>query len=279
MKINLKDKLYTTFFGKLALETIVKHKPLNMLAGSFADSSLSRYLIPWFTRTYDIDTSKFVVPEKGFRTLNEFFTRDYKQKIFNFPEENLSLGSPAEGWLSVQENLEYRNIIQVKGSYYPLSDFLKSEMDRSLIGGTMIKIRLTPKEYHHFHHVDSGRFESFTNIPGKYYSTDFSGIKNIPELYCKNHRNITRVESSNFGKITYVEVGATFVGTMQQNFNPEYRQYFERGNKKGCFKFGGSTIILFFEKDKIKIKEDIASMTMGARECYVNLGQIIAEAR
>ena len=62
-------------------------------------------------------------------------------------------------------------------------------------------------------------------------------------------------KSDNFGDILTIEVGATCVGSIIQTYSPNSKV--NRGDEKGYFKFGGSTTILFLEKGKAKIDEDI----------------------
>ena len=71
----------------------------------------------------------------------------------------------------------------------------------------------------------------------------------------------------------YIEVGATCVGSIIQSYKAN--TFVKKGDEKGYFKFGGSTTILFFEKDKIKIDEDIINQTLMGYETKVLMGEII----
>ena len=48
-----------------------------------------------------------------------------------------------------------------------------------------------------------------------------------------------------------------------------------KGDEKGYFKFGGSTVILFLEKNKVKIDDDILSETKKNIETKVKMGETI----
>lgn len=268
----VKKQLYSSKFGRLILRAIVKRKPLTLAAGKFSSTSASKRLIPKFTRAYGIKTGKFVIPVGGFKTLNEFFTRDYKKQYLKFPKKDSLLITPAEGYLSVQENIKPESVIQAKDFSYSLSELIAEDAS-TFSGGTLIKLRLTPKEYHHFHYLDDGKLISFTNIAGSYYTSDNCGLEKINKLYTKSHRHVSILETKNFGKVAYVEIGATFVGTIIQN--DIVGNSFKRGDKKGCFKFGGSTAILLFKKNKIKLNKDILKKTRNNQEVYVELGQVI----
>ena len=271
----VKKELYKSKIGRLILRAIVKRRPLTAGAGKFADSKASKMLIPWFVKKYGIDKSNFIVPAKGFKTLNQFFTRDYKKKYLKFPKNNNLLCTPAEGYLSIQENINSNNVVQAKEFMYSVSELIGENASR-FNGGTLIKLRLTPKEYHWFHYLDDARIDYFNNIAGSYYTSDNCGLEKINKLYTKSHRQVTMLKTKNFGEVAYVEIGATFVGTIIQN--NIIGDNVKRGDKKGCFKFGGSTAILLFEKGKIEINKDILEKTMNNKEIYVNIGEVIGKA-
>ena len=66
-------------------------------------------------------------------------------------------------------------------------------------------------------------------------------------MFTENKRDVVVLETSNFGRAVEVEVGALVVGQIcQVHRSPAC---FDRGDEKGYFSFGGSTIVLLFEKD------------------------------
>lgn len=272
----VKKELYESKIGRLILKAIIKRKPLTISAGKFANSETSRILIPWFIKKYKINMNKFIIPSGGFKTLNQFFTRDYKEEYIKFPKNSNSLFAPGEGYLSIQENINPKQVIQAKGFKYSLSE-LTGEDASKFNGGTLVRLRLTPREYHWFHYLDNGKLISFSNIAGSYYTSDNCGLKKIKRLYAKSHRQISILKTENFSKVAYIEIGATFVGTIIQN--NIIGDNFKKGDKKGCFRFGGSTIILLFEKNKIQLDKHIIKKTKNNHEIYVNLGEVIGARR
>ena len=100
-------------------------------------------------------------------------------------------------------------------------------------------------------------------------------LKSVTELFCKNKREWSIFHSDNFGDVLCIEVGATFVGSIVQTYVPGKRV--KKGDEKGYFKFGGSTIILFFEKSRVKIDEDIIDHTNKGYETSVVMGGKIGE--
>jgi phosphatidylserine decarboxylase len=67
--------------------------------------------------------------------------------------------------------------------------------------------------------------------------------------------SLTAYEIRQFGEVLYIEVGATAVGSIQQTFTPE--KMVLKGEEKGYFAFGGSTVLLLFEKDRIQFDKDL----------------------
>ena len=75
------------------------------------------------------------------------------------------------------------------------------------------------------------------------------------------------LETKNFGTVIQMEVGALLVGKI---CNKELTNV-KRGDEKGHFEFGGSTIVLLFEKDKIEIDDDILEYSSKDIEVKVSL--------
>ena len=84
------------------------------------------------------------------------------------------------------------------------------------------------------------------------------------------------LESDHFGTLLQMEVGATMVGRIVNN--PGQRRV-ERGEEKGRFEFGGSTVIVLLEKDAAVIDEDILRNTQQDAETVVHLGERIGRKK
>ena len=68
------------------------------------------------------------------------------------------------------------------------------------------------------------------------------------------------------------EVGATMVGSIVQTYKGHDAH---KGEEKGYFKFGGSTVVLLFEKNKIHIDADLLMNTSNGYETSVKMGKRI----
>ena len=51
----------------------------------------------------------------------------------------------------------------------------------------------------------------------------------------------------------------------------------QRGMEKGYFEFGGSTVILVFEKGKVELAEDIVKNNHDGFETAVKMGEVIGK--
>ncbi|KYH34699.1 phosphatidylserine decarboxylase proenzyme [Clostridium tepidiprofundi DSM 19306] len=265
--------IYDTKVGNAILETLVKKKVFSVIYGKFQDFSFSRKKIKAFIQDFQIDMSEAEREHAyEYSNFNDFFTRKLKKKSRPISMNVEHLISPADGRVLAYENIDKDKVIQVKGSYYKLRDLLyddniANEYDK----GVCIVIRLCPSDYHRFHFPDSGTAYESKKIKGQYYSVNPIALNKIVDLYCQNKREITLFESDNFGEMILCEVGATCVGSIIQTYNAG--QHVEKGEEKGYFKFGGSTVILFLKSGQIKIDEDICANTKLGIETKVNMGE------
>ena len=265
---------YSSPIGKSFLELFIKKKMFSKLYGSFCDSPLSKKKINAFIDEFNIDMSLCNKNIDEFENFNDFFARTLTPEARPIDYSENILISPGDGRLSAFENIDLNKVVQIKGYTYSLKELIDDpKVSEEFEGGTCLILRLCPTDYHRFHFVDSGTCSESKKISGFYYSVNPIALNNVSELFCKNKREWSIFNSDNFGKILHVEVGATCVGTILQTYSPEKRV--KKGEEKGYFKFGGSTTILFFKKDTIKIDSDIVEQTKLGFETKVNMGETI----
>ncbi|QEK11433.1 phosphatidylserine decarboxylase [Crassaminicella thermophila] len=269
--------IYDTKPGNTLLEIFVKRKIFSFLYGKLQDTSFSRKKIKGFVQKLSIDMSEAEREcIEDYKTFNDFFARNLKKEARPIDLEKKHLISPADGRVLAYENIHKDKVIQVKGSLYTLEEFfcdrnLAKEYDQ----GACIVIRLCPADYHRFHFPDSGIPYASKNIKGQYYSVNPIALKKIMGLYCQNKREITVFYSDNFGKMILAEVGATCVGSIIQTYKEKKQVY--KGEEKGYFKFGGSTVIMFLKKGEINIDKDLLYNTQKGIETKVNMGECLGK--
>lgn len=94
-------------------------------------------------------------------------------------------------------------------------------------------------------------------------------------IYKENSREYSLLKTENFRTMLMMEVGALFVGKIE---NRPRRASVKRGEEKGNFAFGGSTIVLITEKNAVKPDEDILKNSQAGMETRVLMGEKIGES-
>lgn len=265
---------YETPLGKGLTELLIKKKLFSKIYGLYCDSKFSSKKIAPFIKNFNIDMSISLKKENEFKNFNDFFIRELDKASRPIDKDTNSLISPGDGRLICYTNISMNNIIQVKDITYSLSELIQNnKIANEYEGGTCLILRLCPVDYHRFHFIDWGSCEKSKFIHGNYYSVNPSALERIAKLYCQNKREWSIFHSENFDDIIYVEVGATCVGSIIQNYKPNTTV--NKGDEKGYFKFGGSTTILFFKPNTITIDKDILVQSSLGFETKVNMGEKI----
>jgi len=269
--------LYDSSIGMSLLELLIKKGIFSYLYGKLQDTSISKRKILSFIRNYDIDMNDFAKCLEDYKSFNDFFCRKLKTGVRPLDDRVDRLISPADGRLLAYENIDINALIQIKGSTYTLEELIGDKsLAESFNQGCCLIVRLCPTDYHRFHFPDAGLSEEARSIKGDYYSVNPIALKTKARLYCRNKRHFTIFHSSNFDDILLIEVGATCVGSIVQTFIPN--QYIAKGDEKGFFKFGGSTVIMFLKPGRIQVDRDILVNTEKGFETKVKMGMGIGTA-
>ncbi|AAK78018.1 phosphatidylserine decarboxylase [Clostridium acetobutylicum] len=267
---------YSSPIGMSFLEALIKKKAFSSIYGSFCDSKISKGKVKKFIDSFDIDILESEKKPEAFKSFNDFFTRKLTKEARPFSTNKEILISPGDGRLLVYENIDLDNLVEIKGMGYSLKELIKDEKISSKYkNGICMILRLCPTDYHRFHFVDSGVCSATSKIKGSYYSVNPIALNKVKRLFCENKREWSILKSDNFKDILYIEVGATCVGSIIQTYKENTKV--NKGDEKGYFKFGGSTVVLFFEKDSVKIDEDILEQTRLGYETKVFMGESIGK--
>ena len=265
---------YESPLGKSITELIAKKKLFSKIYGMYCDSKLSANKIPSFIESFNIDMTMAKKKTHDFTSFNDFFIRELTSDARPLNKDENILISPGDGRITAYENIDLDNIVQIKGLTYSLRELINDDtVANKYKNGVCLILRLCPTDYHRFHFVDSGTPYESHYIKGYYYSVNPIALKSIPKLFCENKREWSLFKSDNFKDILHIEVGATCVGSILQTYSPNTRV--NKGDEKGYFKFGGSTTILFFEKDCMHIDNDILEQSKFGFECKVQFGETI----
>ena len=270
LEISQKDSpgvnfLYRTLPGRMVLRLLIC-PGISKAAGFFLDRRISRFLIGPFIRTGHIPMDDYEkVPYISF---NDFFTRQVRPGLRALPEDFAVPFAPCDGKLTAYPITEDARF-HIKHSTYDLSQLLgDASLAEAFRGGTCLIFRLTPDDYHRYVFPDSGRQLCCRKIPGVLHTVRPIAFDRYP-VYTQNAREYALLETEHFGSVIQMEVGALFVGRI---VNRPVSGPFHRGQEKGMFQFGGSTIVLLFQKDAVEIDPIFFENTHNNRETIVKMG-------
>jgi phosphatidylserine decarboxylase len=264
--------LYGTVPGRLLLKPLTA-PIVSAAAGKFMDSPLSKPLIKRFIKSSGIDTSQFVM--EGFRSYNDFFTRKVRDGMRPVDMQPEHLISPCDSKLTAYR-IDSRSIFRIKDSRYRVADLLgDKELARRFVGGDCLVFRLEVDDYHRYCYIDNCTKTGNTFIKGELHTVNPIALEKY-NIYKRNCREFTLLSTENFGTAAQIEVGAMMVGRI---CNHHCEGSFRRGEEKGMFQFGGSTVVLLFEKDRIVLDDDIIRNSSEGAETVVKYGERIGTAK
>lgn len=267
---NFLKGLYGTVLGRKFLKILI-NPTISKLVGAALSTKLSSLLVKPFIKANNIDMSDYT--ERVYVSFNDFFTRDLKpgKRFINRDKEVLI--SPSDGRVSVYE-IDDNMTFNIKDSYYTIESLTHSKKAANYYkGGTCVIIRLCVDNYHRYCYIDNGYKTTNKFIEGVLHTVNPVACEYY-DIYKENSRECSLLHTENFGKVMQIEVGALMVGKI---VNYDQVACIHRGDEKGKFEFGGSTIVLLFKKDTVDIDDDLIENTKNGYETAVKMGERIGK--
>ena len=269
--------LYTSVAGK-KIGNLFTNKYFSKMYGAFQDLPSSHNKVRPFIQKFDIPIQDYepgtrpsLDPKDSYRTFNEFFIRRFRLGKRSFVSDPRRMPAFAEARYVGFESVNDERLYPVKGHYLKAKDLIGNEQVAKIFeGGPLLIARLCPVDYHRYHYPDNGKVIDNFRVPGAYDSVNPFALKYKNQIFIKNERHVSILETEQFGKLAYIEVGAICVGKIIQSHR--WNKPFMRGEEKGYFLFGGSTVVLLGEKGKWKPSQDIIANTDKGIETYLHLG-------
>lgn len=260
--------LYTNFIGRCILK-VLTWRFISKLCGFFLDTRLSKFLIKPFVKKNDINLDDFYSDD--FKCFNDCFSRKIKEGKRIIDDNENSLVSPSDGLVSVYK-ISDDLILNIKNSSYTLSSLLNDEdIINKYKNGTCVVIRLCVNHYHRYCYPVSGIKSKNKYIKGCLHTVRPIALENT-KVFSQNAREYTVLSNDSFGDIVMMEVGALLVGRIKNYHDEDYK--FNKGEEKGMFQYGGSTIILMLE-DKIKVDDKFFEMSKRGGETPIKMGEVL----
>jgi len=258
--------LYGNTFGRIILK-ILTARWISKLCGLFMDSRLSKPLISSFIKKNNIDMSEF--ESDNFTCFNDCFCRKIKEGKRPLSGDERTFISPCDGLLSAYKITE-NTILPIKQSSYTLSSLLRSdELAERFRNGICLVFRLCVNHYHRYCYPANGVKGENVFLKGKLHTVRPIALEALP-VFTENCREYTVIDSEHFGSFVQMEVGAMLVGKIH---NHHGKGAVLRGDEKGMFLYGGSTIVLLFEKNKINLRKEFFDSTESYEETHVLMGE------
>ena len=257
------EKPLSKIYSSKLITNIVTNKFISKIYGLYNKSIFSKHKINKFIKENNIDMSLY--KDKKYHSFNEFFIREYKTIKFNNNKKDFI--SPCDSKLlvyKIDKNLK----VKVKNFEYTVEELLNENIEE-LKDSYLFIYRLSVDDCHRYYYLDDGTLEKRVRIKGKLHTV--SDSSKDYKIYRENEREYSVLNTNNFGKVIYMEVGALLIGKI---VNHDLKS-FKRGEEKGYFLPGGSTIIVI-AKD-IKVDKDILEYSKKNIETLVSIGEKVGE--
>lgn len=273
--------LYVSVAGQ-KIGRLLTNKYVSKTYGALQDLPLSHGKVRPFIEKFNIPIDDYQPGSKdaadqrdSYRTFNEFFIRQFKEGKRSFVSEPRLMPAFAEARYVGFDAIDEEKLYPVKGNFLHAKDLVANEQFSKIFeGGPLLIARLCPVDYHRYHYPDNGKVIDQFRVAGAYDSVNPLALKYKNHIFIKNERHVTILQTENFGRLAYIEVGALCVGKIVQSH--PWDKEFRRGDEKGYFLFGGSTVVLLGEKGAWLPSSDILNNTANGIETYLHLGSEVA---
>jgi phosphatidylserine decarboxylase len=243
------------------------------LIAAYQNSAWSVRDIEPFISKHRIDMSEF--KPVLYQSFADFFDREFRPGLRTFPAAAGEMGAFAEARYFAWSKLDPNQKFPVKGHSLSADKILGSaKRAQPYIGGPVLLARLSAMDYHHNHYPDDGITTETAWIGGPLWTVNPNALQTQQDILFRNHRQVSILNTCNFGRLAFVEVGAMSVGRIVQVHRTDAP--FSRGDEKSVFKFGGSAIVLFGEFGAWAAAADIVENTRNGTESLARLGEPVA---
>jgi phosphatidylserine decarboxylase len=266
--------LYGTRPGRALTDRVLVRPALNAAYGLWQRGPWTRRKIRTFVDTLGIDPTEAELPLDAYTSLAAFFARRLRPGTRPIDPTPEHLIAPCDGRL-----LAFRGgadaILPIKGQRVSLlalsGDARRAEAFR---GGDALVYRLAPADYHRFHFPESGVASEPLSAGKLLHSVHPIALAGGAPSF-SNRRTITTLTTARFGDLLLIEIGALLVGRIVQTYRPGR---VTRGEEKGTFEFGGSTVVVVAKAGAIAIDDDLVDATREGLETFVKMGTRVATA-
>ncbi len=270
------NEWYKKFLSYLILPLISNFSFFSYFSGLIYKSRWSRKKILPFIKEFKIDTSEFLDSVDSFCSFNDFFIRKLKSSSRPLASGDDHAVLPADGRYLVYPEISQIDSFSIKGKKFCLESFLRdSSLVEKYAMGSLVIGRLSPVDYHRFHFPLNCVPQRSELINGSWFSVHRSALQKNINILSENKRMRTVLDTIYFGTMLFVEIGATCVGSIFQTFTSG--NFYKKGDEKGYFSFGGSSIVLLFRSGQIVFDQDLVDASQKNIEVLGLMGQSLGK--
>lgn len=263
---------YSAWIQNLFLPLLTQFPYFSRWYGWLQTRPTSRKNIQPFVEQFGIDLSELRDPLESFGCFNDFFTRRLKLDARPIAQGDRVTVIPADGRYLFYPAIQDADLFSIKGELLSLSTLVGDPaLASNYRGGSLVIARLCPVDYHRFHFPFDCTPGEAIQIPGRWDSVNPWALDQCMQILQNNVRYRTILTSRVFGQVLYLEVGALCVASVQQTYTPEKKV--KKGEEKGFFQFGGSTLLLLFPPNTITFCSDLLDLRTQGMEIYCRVGQ------
>ena len=220
-----------------------------------------------FVRAVGIDLDEAAAPIGSYASLEELFIRRLRPGARRTDPSPVAVVSPVDGVVGACGTVEDGTLLQVKGRTYSLGRLLDDEDEATRYeGGPYATFYLSPRDYHRIHTPVTGDVREARIVPGRLLPVFQESVDRVEELFARNERLITYLDTAEAGRMAVVKVGATMVGrigvtydltartnvpggrTRHLRYDPAHA--LKKGEELGVFELG-STVVLVGERGRV----------------------------
>ncbi|MGK5594383.1 MAG: archaetidylserine decarboxylase [Parachlamydiaceae bacterium] len=264
------EDLLSRCFGAPLLHLLSRFSFFSSFVGYWQSRAFTKRKIAPFISHHQIEANEFKDKISDFASFNDFFIRELKKESRPLAQSEAII--PADGRYWFYPEISSANFFYVKNKKFNLSSLLKNEeLAHRYEHGSMIIARLCPSDYHRFHFPCDCVPHTTELLNGWLYSVNPLALRKNFDILTTNKRTLCCLDTKKFGQVLYLEIGATSVGSIHQTYQP-FCPYL-KGEEKGYFSFGGSSLILLFEPKSIQFDEDLVQASKEGVEIRCLMGQ------
>ncbi|KAI3575816.1 phosphatidylserine decarboxylase-domain-containing protein [Fusarium oxysporum f. sp. albedinis] len=246
-------------------------------------SPASKQQISKFVDYYGINMDDFDSSDiNEYNTFEDFFARAHKagSRPIHRPDDALTAVVVADSRVVTYESVAETKKIWIQGHDFSITNLvMDTQLGSKYENAAVASFRLSPQDYHQYHSPVTGKIKLFRSIPGDYYQVDPVALQSHVDILTRNRRAYVIIETAEFGDVLFVAIGATNVGSVviHEQFQKSGVQV-NKGDELGHFQFGGSSIIVAFQMERIKFDNDLLQLSKRRIQVSVEVGMSLGRA-